>query len=657
MKRGIEVNRVICPFFIIVLTASLAHGAELKGHLVKTLLKRLDLSRPGLEEVKATSSNPAAAAKELLKYYRARKTVKHPIGRSHKAKARGRYASPRSIKVANDAIKHILIACPSYPRHFVGKDIDWDSRPVPDGEWIWQLHRMSSWSALARAYWHTGNEKYAKAWCEQLVDWVRKNPRNRAHKHAWRSIEAGIRGHSWMSHYQHFIDSPHFTPDVLAAFLSSCFDHADYLKDHGNRTSNWALMEAEGLAFIAVMFPEFRDAAKWRRKAFGTFAKQIKLQVRPDGQQIEQCMNYHNGCIRWFTRAPELARLNGYNKELPAAFWKTIERMCEVTMKLSLPGGMSAQFGDTSSQVNCAGALKQWAGVFQRDDFRYVASHGRHGAAPKKTAYALKDSGFYSMRSNWGPKAIAMVLKSGPDGGFHCQPDNGTFELNAFGRRLMPDSGTYIYHGDKAGREWFRQTAVHQTITLDGKNSDYRAKLLLWKPGKDIDAVVVENKSYKGLTHRRAVLFVKKKFFVIIDDAVGAATGDVDLHFQLAPGEIVIDRKEPFVRTGFDDANVLIQALPQPGMRLQKEKGEVSFHYGSREPRPAFRFRIKKTGRAAVRFVTVLVPYKGKVAPDAQVELIGASKPGSKKVELKVAVGKTAVQVGYDLTNGKAWLR
>jgi heparan-sulfate lyase len=42
------------------------------------------------------------------------------------------------------------------------------SNPVPDKEWIWQLHRMFFWDAMSKAYLHTGDEKYAREWCIQL---------------------------------------------------------------------------------------------------------------------------------------------------------------------------------------------------------------------------------------------------------------------------------------------------------------------------------------------------------------------------------------------------------------------------------------------------------------------------------------------------------
>ncbi len=622
-----------------------------------TLLKRLDLNRPGLEKVKASADNPAKAAKELLAYYRARKSVKHPVNRADRKKSRSKYAIARDIKIANDALKHVFITQSSYPPHFVGKDIDWSTNPVPDHEWIWQLHRMYFWDAMARAYWHTGDEKYASEWFAQLQDWVHKNPRDDKHKFAWRRIEAGIRGHAWMGLYQRFLDSPSFTPEVLVAFLNSCHDHASFLVERFT-PENHGLMEAEGAAFIAIMFPEFKDAKKWRDKSIRHLNAEIKKQVRPDGHQVEQTLGYHAGCIRWFAQTWELAKMNGLEKAFGSEYANRLEKMCEVLMKLGLPDGSSAQFGDTTSPVRVRSVLTKWAGVFGRRDFLYVATAGKEGTKPKQTAYALTDSGFYSMRSGWDEKAVCLILKCGPGPFWHCQPDNGTFELYAAGRRLMPDSGTYIYHGDPAGRKWFKQTRVHQTLTLDGKNSDYKPALRLWKPGKNLDVLVVENGSYKNLTHRRAVLFVKKKFFVLVDEAIGKAGGDVDLHFQLAPSQAVFDRALPSVRTDFKKgSNVLIRSLAQKAMVLRKENGQVSFKYGQKQPRPAFRFRINKTsGTPAVRFVTLVVPYEGKV-PETKISLVGSPAPGAGRIELDVTVGAVTARIGYDLKNKKAWIR
>lgn len=288
--------------------------------------------------------------------------------------------------------------------------------------------------------------------------------------------------------------------------------------------------------------------------------------------------------------------------------------------------------------------------MFDRKDLLFVASEGREGVMPDSTAWAYPVSGFYSIRSGWNKDAICLILKCGPDGGGHCQPDNGTFELYAGGRNLMPDAGSYIYSGDPEGRNWFRQTKVHQTLTLNGTNSNYAPELLLWEPGDDLDILVVENTSYPDLKHRRSLFFVDKKYFIIIDEALGEATGDIDLHFQLAPGKAVFDNEKFTVSSDFSEGwNVMVQTLEQENMKLVEEEGQVSFRYTIKEPRPAFSFNIKKERKdQIVRFITVVAPYTGS-QPEIKVKLSGRPQPGDQKILLKVRSGRISKQIGYEL--------
>jgi len=609
-----------------------------KNAQLKLLLGRLDRTRPGLENVKT--------AEDLLAYYRARTSVKHPVDRTKRAGKRRKKPNANVLEIADDAVKNILIAAPVYPRHDFGKKIDW-LKKHRDREWEVQLHRHNSWTHLGRAYWQTGDEKYAEAYTRQLADWLNICFLKKTPDVAWRRIEMGIRGHIWTHHFNYFIDAPSYTPELLVAFLNACHEHCNRLTGKPYTRNNWGLMEAEGTAFLAMMFPEFRKSEEWRRKGIAHLNAEIHKQVRNDGHHVEQCLNYHMGCMRWFSRTAGLARLNGYGEVFPKEFWKKLEGMADAVMKLLLPDGQAVQFGDTHTSRDSRRFLREWADFFDRKDFLYLATKGREGTPPAQTAYALKESGFYSMRSGWTEAATCLVLQCGPHGGWHDQPHNGTFEIFAGGRRLTPDSGCYIYHGDDKGRAWFKQTRVHQTMTLDGKDAAQKPKLLLWKPGENTDVLVVENAGYKGLTHRRVVFFVNGKYFVIVDEALGGAKGSVNVHFQLAPTKAVIDTKGLSARTGFPDGvNLLVRGAAQPGVSLVEEKGQVSFEYGKKEPRPAFRYTVKKQAKP-VRFVTAMVPYRG-TAPEVTISPIEAP-PGSKKIEFDVTVAGKKTRLGYTI--------
>jgi heparan-sulfate lyase len=360
-------------------------------------------------------------------------------------------------------------------------------------------------------------------------------------------------------------------------------------------------------------------------------------------------MGYHLGCINWFLRTLELAKLNNIENAFPQSYLERVEKMCEVPMKLCHPDGTNAQFGDSwaGTPGQYSERFAEWAEKFNRQDFLFLATDGKEGKKPDSTAFALPQSGLYSMKSGWDKNAISLVLKCGPDGGGHCQPDNGTFELYAGGRNLMPDAGSYIYSGDPEGRRWFRQTKVHQTLTLNGENSKYAPKLLLWQPGENLDILVVENQSYQNLAHRRSVFFVDKRYVVIVDEAIGNASGDIDIHFQLAPGDAVSNRDSFSVHSNFKNGwNVQVQTNPQSGLELLEEEGWVSFLYTKKEPRPAFCYRLKKSQDTEnLHFVTVVVPFE-KTIPEIQI--IGSTVK-SGEISLQISENGATKNMGYKL--------
>lgn len=617
---------------------------------VEKLLSRIDLNAKGLEKVKQSLDRPEEASRQLLNYYRLRTFVKHPVDKRLKAKSLGDFANQEEIRTADNALKHIFVGQSAYPPYFCGDDINWGTRPVPDNEWVWQLNRMNFWNDMARAYWHTGDEKYAREWCTQLIDWTVKNPNDKEHSYAWRSIETGIRGNRWSALFQYFLDSPHFTPEVLVAFLNSCYDHAEFLMTQYRSKSNWGLMEAEGMAFIAITFPEMKNSENWLTEAVRRLNNEIDIQVYPDGQQRELAMGYHLGCIDWFIRTYDLALMNGKTDFFPPSYVEKVQKMCDVPMKLSHPDGTFAQFGDAwaGRPGQLSKRFLEWANRYNREDFRFLASDGKEGRRPDSTAYALPYSGLYSMRSSWEKDAICLVLKCGPDGGGHSQPDNGTFELSAGGRNLMPDAGSYIYSGDPINRNWFRQTRIHQTVTLNGQNSKYAPRQLLWKPGKTDDLLVVENKSYDNLTHRRSVFFVDKRYFVVVDEAIGSAAGDVDLHFQLAPGKVIFNQSALKATSDFPEGwNVVVETIAQKGLKMEEEEGQVSFLYTKKEPRPAFRYRISKTAdQANVRFITLVIPYLKEIP---KINITSVGKADTSNLQLEIREDGAKRQLGYSL--------
>jgi len=110
------------------------------------------------------------------------------------------------------------------------------------------------------------------------------------------------------------------------------------------------------------------------------------------------------------------------------------------------------------------------------------------------------------------PDQRYLLLKYGPHGDGHGHPDKLNLILYAHGQRFSPDLGTPGY-GLDLFENWYRQTASHNTVTIDGHSQPETTGELRFFQGEGhfqvADAVVdwtEEEGVYKGVYMRRVVL-------------------------------------------------------------------------------------------------------------------------------------------------------
>ena len=464
-----------------------ALGQAMAQELKTEVFSLLNLDYPGLEKVKAlhNEGKDAEAAKELLDYYRARTGVKTPD------------INLKSIKIskteqqwADDALQHTFFAHKGYQPSFnYGEDIDWRYWPVKDNELRWQLHRHKWFTPMGKAYRISGDEKYAEEWTRQYIDWIRKNPLVEISKDefemkgdsklkgdaenmrfAWRPLEISNRLQDQTTQFQLFLVSPSFTPEFLTEFLLNYYKHANYLIGHYSDKGNHLLFESQRIMYAGTFFPEFKDSQMWRKSGIDILNREIGVQVYDDGGQFELDPHYHLAAINIFCKALYLADMNGFRDEFPKKYLDTVENMIMFYMNVSFPDYTNPCFSDAklTTKKEMIKNYKQWAKLFPDNKaILYFATEGKKGELPAYLSKGFLTSGFFVFRNSWGMDAAQMVVKAGPKGFWHCQPDNGTFELWFNGKDLFPDSGSYVYAGEgevMEWRKWFRQTRVHNTL-------------------------------------------------------------------------------------------------------------------------------------------------------------------------------------------------
>jgi len=595
-----------------------------------------DLERPELAAVKtAMAQDDHAAATALLAYYRQRVAPGWMTGQSfdpmpirrivaHAGALPKLMVSNDDRRIADDAelhVFHILQPAASYQSHDYGPDIDWDANPVGDLEWPCGMHRLLYWDgAVTRCYSATGDERYARLWVGVVTDWMRKNPLTRERlpfPHSWDAIQVGIRSQRLVANLPRYLDSPACTPEFLVELLTSLYNHARRIEYMPYPNSdNFVMIETLGLASIAALFPEFREADKWKTLVMERLTTASRAQVKADGTHGELVPGYHLLITRYYLELMELFDVETVTPELR----EVGDRMAEFCLAISTPHRNTFYVGDCNGRLDLRPVLATAGRLLERPDLLAVASEGREGRWPDRHNYAFKDGGFYVFRSGWEAQAVWLGLHCGPEPiePFHSQFDRGTFELMAFGRLLMVDPGVYNYKSGDVDREAFRRTAMHQTLTLDCANTTRAGTCLQWvdDDGRNNAVLTTENAAYPGLTHRRTVFFVQRRFFVFVDEAFGTAEGDLDLHFQLTPGQAVIDVESKSAHTDFSaGGNVLVWADPNAPVTLEPEEAWYSPKWFEKERLPAFRFR-HHLRRLPVRFITVVAPYQGRMMPE-----------------------------------------
>jgi heparan-sulfate lyase len=167
---------------------------------------------------------------------------------------------------------------------------------------------------------------------------------------------------------------------------------------------------------------------------------------------------------------------------------------------------------------------------------------------------------------------------------------------------------------ENSKRDWYRSTKAHQTLTLNDNNVENNARLIKWDTSDQLDRLSYINPSYTNLEHERTFLFVDQSYFIIIDRAIGTATGKLDIRFNLKEGnEPVFDTSSNRIYTTYaDQNNLLIQSLTKTA-KLKEEESFVSYEYQKETKRAAFAFEQLKADSHTKSFITVVYPFSKRV--------------------------------------------
>ena len=649
---------------------------------------KLNLDYPGLEKVKQhyEADEQYYAALALLDYYRSRNVSNPNVDVITTVVSDGEQRiADQALGNGKDGYRFCVAKYTESGTYNTADAVYWSvensdgtinwSPEEPEGtgrEYSYQLHRWQWMEAQAKTYWASRNETYIQSWIEVFNSWLTAFPCpnaaldewkvddiNYANKniYQWQGLQTASRVLVMVNILPYYIQSGNFTPELLTTFLNSLAEHVEMVRmNYYKEEGNILITQSQAVASAGILMPEFKNATDWRDEGCTKLNESVDKQWLADGVHCELDPSYHISAISDYLDVIELAeaaKSNGISTPLRSDIVDRLKGAMQFVFDLAYPDYQVDNWNDTRASSYTSAwrnRMRDYAELFpENSEWLYVSWNGsKGGTVPTWTSKTYTTSGWYMLR-NWTSDPIMMVLKNNynPKATWHCQPDNGTFELWYNGRSLFQDSGSYVYAGDAEvmeWRNWFRATAHHNTLTLNNENlQTTESKTLLWQPEGDVQILVTENPGYQNLKHRRSVFFVDGEYFVIVDEAIGPVSGNnnVNLHFQMPRGNVPNSREDMTFYTDFEDgSNFMFRCIGPDNMTMKKEPGWLSTAYNKKVQRMNVSFNVKKNDSPSVRYITVIYP-KVKAGKEPALEAKFLNKEFNEKaLKLQVKVGK-----------------
>jgi heparinase II/III-like protein len=536
-----------------------------------------------------------------------------------------------------------------------------DVDEVGDSKVVWELNRHQWVVRLAQAWVLTRDERYAQACMSTIDSWLEANPPGLGINWA-SSLEVSYRLIAWCWVLLLLRNCPELTGEWVMKVLAAIWRHATHVSRYLSYyfSPNTHLTgEALGLFYAGVLFREFDAAPEWRGRGLQVLVAESRRQISPDGVHFEQSTCYHRYTVEIYQHFRLLAGRS--HIRVPVEIDRALQHMLDFLLAVRWPNGSVPSIGDADggwlmplvrrSPDDARGLFSTAAVIFDRADYSWAAGGpapellwllGTQALAasqelrpnqPARAASRMFATGGYAvMRDGWHDEANQMIVDVGPLGcpvsSGHGHADLLSLQCATTGQPCVVDAGNYSYTSEGEWREYFRSTAAHNTVMIDGHSQCQtagpfrwrgRPQVLLreWRSNSEVDFLDAEHDAFCNLSdpvvHRRRVVFVKPRFWLVIDDLVGKLRHRIDLIFQFAPMRVTLE-PDCWTRARTVSGAVLwIGSFGStnltPALRSgdrQPIRGWIAPDYGQREPAPAL--ILTATASLPQRILTLMVP-------------------------------------------------
>jgi asparagine synthase (glutamine-hydrolysing) len=406
----------------------------------------------------------------------------------------------------------------------------------------------------------------------QLVEsWRAENPPQQGPN--WKcGQETAIRLTAWCFGLYGFMDSPSTTPQRVALLAQMIAVGAERIAANIgyaiSQMNNHPMSEAAGLWTAGLLFPEFKNAPRWKARGRAILTTLARRLIYDDGAFSQHSMNYHRVMLHVYLWAIRLGELNDAPLDP------------ETTGRIGRAADLLFQLQDESSGrvPHCGaddGALILPLSDCEYHDFRPVVQATRrcvYGCntygpgpwdedllwlfgparddvpvrAPVRRDWAAEEGGYHTLRAADG----FAFLRCGAFRHRPSQADMLHVDLWWRGQNMAIDAGTFSYNAPAPWDGAFSRTAVHNTVSVDGADQMPRVSrflMLPWLtakvtaratgPAGHLAWLECRHDGYQRLdppvTHARAICRIGDAHWLVVDRLSSRREHDYRLHWLL----------------------------------------------------------------------------------------------------------------------------
>lgn len=437
---------------------------------------------------------------------------------------------------------------------------------------VWETSRFGFVYTLVRAYWRTGDERYAEWFWQLVLDWMAHNPPNQGVN--WKcGQEASLRVMACCFGLYGFANSTATTAErvwalgqLMAALGTRIEANLAYALSQRN---NHGISEGMGLWTLGMLFPELKVASRWEARGREALEEQGQRLIYGDGSFAQHSVNYHRLMLHdylWCLRLAEvgerpfstqlkerMADAGSWLYQLQVGARGEVPQYGQIDGALILPLN-HCDFADYRPVIQAVHYLATGercyeAGPWDEDLLWLFGPETLDTAVkpPLRQDFSAQDGGYYTL---WTGESMAFtrcgVFRDRP-----AQADMLHVDVWYRGLPVALDAGTFSYHAPSPWNNPLAETQYHNCVTVDGLAQMKRAGKFLWLPwlrGEAVGLVEPSNGSlaywlgrhdgYESLSapvrYRRGIASFGAACWLVVDEGESREAHDYRLHWLLA---------------------------------------------------------------------------------------------------------------------------